>query len=75
MEVHTPESAPHGWRAFLREYVIVVIGVLTALAAEQSVQWLHRYTNRRQLEADLREEARMSDGYLRHDIKVTNGSS
>jgi hypothetical protein len=26
---------------FLKEYAIIVIGVLTALAAEQAVEWLH----------------------------------
>src|SRR5262245_42512275 len=40
MDVH--KSKPfHGLRDFLKEYAIIVIGVLTALAAEQSVVWLH----------------------------------
>jgi|GEM_PF-3230810 len=69
MEVHTPKTAPHSWRAFVREYLIIVIGVLTALAAEQSVGWLHRYQTRRQLEEDLREEMRMNDATLRDDLK------
>jgi hypothetical protein len=43
--------------------------VLTALAAEQSVGWLHRYQTRRQLEADLREEMRMNDTILRDDLQ------
>src|SRR3954466_2934017 len=69
MEVHRPKTAPHTWRAFLREYVIIVLGVLTALAAEQSVGWLHQYQTRRQLEQDLREEMRMNDGLLRDDLQ------
>src|SRR5436853_6839086 len=74
MEVHTPKTAPHSWRAFLREYVIIVIGVLTALTAEQSVGWLHRYQTRRQLEEDLRQEIRMNDGLLRDDLQgLTTG--
>ena len=56
------------WRWFLSEYVIVVLGVITALAAQQSVEWLHRYTSRRQLEEDLRAEIRLNDPYLRDDI-------
>jgi hypothetical protein len=40
MEIHKPK-AWHGWREFLKEYVIIVVGVLTALAAEQGVEWLH----------------------------------
>jgi hypothetical protein len=70
MEVHTPRIPPHSWRAFLREYVIIVIGVLTALAAEQSIGWLHRYQTRRHLEEDLRQEMRMNDGILRDDIQA-----
>src|SRR5205823_393806 len=74
MEVHTPKTAPHSWRAFVREYLIIVIGVLTALTAEQSVGWLHRYQTRRQLEEDLREEMRMNDGILRDDLQnLTTG--
>ena len=69
MEVHTPKAAPRSWRAFLREYVVIVIGVLTALGAEQSVAWLHRYQTRRQLENDLREEMRINDATLRDDLK------
>ncbi len=29
------------WRDFLKEYAIIVIGVLTALAAQQAVEWWH----------------------------------
>ena len=58
------------WRWFLSEYVIVVLGVVTALAAQQSVEWLHRYNSRCQLEEDLRAEIRLNDPYLRDDIKA-----
>ncbi len=40
MEIHKPKPW-HGWRAFLKEYAIIVIGVLTALGAEQTVETLH----------------------------------
>jgi hypothetical protein len=40
MEIHKPKPF-HGWREFLKEYGIIVIGVLTALAAEQTVEALH----------------------------------
>src|SRR5438045_701045 len=75
MEVHTPRTPPHSWRAFLREYVIIVIGVLTALTAEQSVAWLHRYQTRCQLEDDLREEMRMNDATLRDDLQYLTALS
>src|SRR5437762_7539158 len=34
-------EALHGWRKFLKEYAVVVLGVLTALALEQLVQSAH----------------------------------
>ncbi|HLZ77251.1 hypothetical protein [Phenylobacterium sp.] len=40
MDIHTPKPW-RGLREFLKEYAIIVVGVLTALAAEQSVEWLH----------------------------------
>ncbi len=40
MDIHKPKPW-HGWREFLKEYLIIVIGVLTALTAEAGVEWLH----------------------------------
>ena len=40
MDVHKPKPF-HGWREFLKEYGIIVLGVLTALALEQAVEALH----------------------------------
>src|ERR1044071_4306895 len=57
-------------RWFLSEYLIVVLGVITALAAQQSAEWLHHYNSRCQLEEDLRAEIRLNDPYLRDDVKA-----
>jgi hypothetical protein len=40
MEIHKPKPW-HGAREFLKEYAIIVVGVLTALGAEQAVEWAH----------------------------------
>ena len=40
MDIHKPKPW-HGWREFLKEYGIIVLGVLTALGAEQVAEWLH----------------------------------
>jgi hypothetical protein len=40
MEIHKPKPV-HSWREFLKEYAIIVLGVATALAAEQGVEWFH----------------------------------
>ncbi len=42
MDIHKPKSW-HGFREFLKEYLIIVIGVLTALAAEQVVVAAHEH--------------------------------
>jgi len=40
VEIHKPKLW-QGWREFLKEYGIIVLGVLTALVAEQAVEALH----------------------------------
>jgi hypothetical protein len=40
VEIHTPKPV-HSWRELLNEIGVVVIGVCIALAAEQTVEWLH----------------------------------
>ena len=62
MEIHKPKPV-HNWREFLKEYAIIVLGVLTALAAEQAVEWLrwrHEVAIARQ---SLREEIAVIDRF------------
>jgi hypothetical protein len=40
VEIHKPKPV-HNWREFLKEYAIIVLGVATALIAEQGMEWLH----------------------------------
>ncbi len=42
MDIHKPKPW-HGLREFLKEYAIIVVGVLTALGAEQAVEVIHRH--------------------------------
>src|SRR5206468_2789629 len=53
MHFHLPEPL-HGWRAFVGEVGIIVIGVLIALAAEQVVQSIHERNEVEQLRSALR---------------------
>lgn len=53
MDIHKPKPW-HGWREFLKEYLIIVVGVLTALAAESVVENLHE----RRLSNEAREAVR-----------------
>ena len=40
MHIHVPKPL-HGWREFLGEVGVIVVGVLVALGAEQVVENLH----------------------------------
>ena len=55
MDIHKPKPW-HGVREFLKEYVIIVVGVLTALAGEQIVETLHRNEQVEQARAALKVE-------------------
>jgi hypothetical protein len=56
MEVHRPKPVHH-WREFLKEVGIIVLGVLIALGAEQSVEWLNWRAKADQAEIHLRRDA------------------
>ena len=57
MHIHLPKP-PHGWREFLSEIGVVVIGIVIALLGEQSVEAFHRYSEVSGLRADLHDESR-----------------
>jgi hypothetical protein len=61
MQVHLPEPL-HGWRAFLGEVGIIVLGVLVALAAGQLAELLHRGQQARLAEQAMRLELAEDDG-------------
>lgn len=70
MEIHKPKPW-HGWREFLKEYAIIVVGVLTALGAEQAVEWLHRQNEvaeaREALRAEVANDLRSAAAGARED--------
>lgn len=59
MHIHLPKSL-HGWREFLKEIGIIVLGVLIALTAEQLVVWAHdrhlAYQARTEIQSELRQD-------------------
>src|SRR3569833_54695 len=61
MEIHKPKPW-HGLREFLKEYLIIVVGVLTALAGEQAVEAVHRG-----------EQARFAESAMRLELGDDNG--
>jgi hypothetical protein len=56
MRVHLPKPL-HGWRAFIGEVGVIVLGVLIALAAGQTVEWLSWQARAAQAEAQMRHDA------------------
>lgn len=61
LDIHKPKPW-HGVREFLKEYLIIVMGVLTALAGEQAVESLHR-----------REQAEIAERAMRLELGEDNG--
>lgn len=55
MEIHKPKPW-HGAREFLKEYLIIVIGVLTALGAEQAAEAAHWSYSVREAKASIHSE-------------------
>ena len=55
MHIHLPKAL-HGWREFLKEYAIIVLGVLTALALEQAVELVHNHRLANEAREAIRQE-------------------
>jgi hypothetical protein len=62
MDIHKPKPW-HGVREFLKEYLIIVVGVLSALGAEQTVEVLHRH-------GEIEEARRALDDEVGFDLTV-----
>ena len=54
MHIHKPKPI-HGWREFLKEYAIIVLGVLTAIGLDLAVETLHHREIVNRVEDALRE--------------------
>ena len=61
MDIHLPKPL-HGWRDFLGEVGIIVLGVLVALGAEQFVEMLHWHQRLRDAETSMSKELGEDDG-------------
>src|SRR5689334_5895076 len=57
MDVHKPKPW-HGFREFLKEYLIIVVGVLTALGAEQVAVAAHEHRIADEARESVRAEVR-----------------
>ncbi|HEX4155198.1 MAG TPA: hypothetical protein VHY48_06260 [Acidobacteriaceae bacterium] len=69
MELH-PMEGVHNWKQFLVHMTIVVLGIMIAIGLEQSVEWVHHRQQRRDLQADLQDEARKNERVIARDLEV-----
>src|SRR3954463_16706397 len=63
MEIHKPKPI-RNWREFLKEYAIIVIGVLTALAGEQAVEKLRERSRAAEARASVHAEIARNLGLM-----------
>jgi hypothetical protein len=70
MDIHKPKPW-HGVREFLKEIGTIVIGVLIALGAEQTVEWLHRQQEVAEAREALKEEMTRDLTWMQINIEET----
>jgi hypothetical protein len=71
MDIHRPKPW-HGLREFLKEYVIIVVGVLTALGAEQTVELIHTAYKATEAETAVREEFARNVALIQDRLNVSD---
>lgn len=64
MHFHLPKPL-HGWREFLGEVGIIVLGVLIALGAEQMVEVTHQRIAAREVRANILDEVQFNISFVR----------
>lgn len=63
LETHAPHQLVHSWKDFLIHIATIVVGLLIAVALEQTIEALHHRNQRSKLEAEMR-------AVFESDIKV-----
>lgn len=71
MDIHKPKPW-HGWREFLKEYATIVLGVLTAIGAEQAVESLHWHERTQTAQENLREDLQKSAAPVQSTVLLTS---
>jgi len=64
------EKPKRNWRGWLKEYAVIVIGVLTALAAQQAAEWLHWQGEVKAARLALAAEIRVNGGYFARRLAI-----
>jgi hypothetical protein len=71
MHIHLPKPF-HGWREFLGEVGVIVLGVLIALGAEQAIEGLHDRRVAAQSRRDVREEVGTDIEFYRERLQESS---
>ncbi len=72
LDVHPPHHAATTWRDFFIHIATIVIGLLIAIALEQTVELIHHRHQRHQLQEDLHNEAEQNLQVIDRDLKMQN---
>lgn len=67
MEIHRPKPF-HSWREFLKEYGIIVLGVITALGGEQAVEAIHHHHQVQEVRGALTTEMKGNVSTAKYNI-------
>ncbi|MES2392287.1 MAG: hypothetical protein V4555_11645 [Acidobacteriota bacterium] len=67
LDVHPPHSPTHTWKDFFIHIATICVGLLIAIGLEQTVEAIHHHHQRRDLEAQLHEEAQ-------HNLSLVQGN-
>jgi hypothetical protein len=73
MDIHLPKPF-HNWREFLKEYGIIVLGVLTALGLEQAIEWAHHRSEVREATETLRAQSEDDLKIVANNLEALNSS-
>ncbi len=69
LDVHAPHESIHTWKSFYIHIATIVVGLLIAVALEQTVEAIHHRHERGKLIREMREEAEHNVETLRFDIR------
>jgi hypothetical protein len=72
LDVHPAHHAASTWRDFFIHIITIVIGLLIAVALEQTVELIHHREQRHQLQEDLHNEAEQNLQVIDRDLKMQN---
>ena len=70
IDVHVPHKSDHTWTDFFIHIATIAVGLLLAIGLEQAVEALHRHHQRRELQADLHDEAVNNRAIIARDLKA-----